>query len=264
MLRSVASICFLLAAWSLAAAASSTTEDSLSNRGAITPTYILTLAKQASEAESNSARREYLRINVAEAIKRLGREAEFGDDAKDVLDVARKRSGHWDDDVNRREAKRLFQLGDVDGVKRLLGRAQCIGSFCLPITDATLNILFFHWEIESGNLPAALHRLRTADWGGSAPIMAVQVASAYIVAGRQDEIRDLISEIDDRFDEAAEKGLLTDGAVYRRLSRTNGVTKAIGLAQAEQDLRKQVRGLIIVAEGLLGIPGLPDETLVPY
>jgi hypothetical protein len=251
------------AGWPLAvSAAPSVTNDTQDHPARITVVSVLIMAREAVETESNQNRRESLRIQVAEAIKRLWHNAAFGNYVEEVLSPVSQRLGHWDDDPNRKEAKRLFLTGDVEAAKQRLGRVQCIGRFCMPINDATLSFLFFHWEMESGDLPAVLHRLRTTDWQDSAPIMAVQVARAYIVAGREMEIRDLISEIDDRFEEAAKRGLLADGAVFRKLSRAGEAARAISIAQSEQDTRKHVRGLIIIAEGLLGIPGLPNEPLI--
>jgi hypothetical protein len=89
----------------------------------------------------------------------------------------------------------------------------------------------------------------------------VHVASAYIVAGRQAEIHDLLFEINERFQIAAEQGVLAGAAVVRSLVGAGHVTAAVDSAHAEANLRKRLAVLTIIAEALAGIPGLPDEKL---
>ena len=131
----------------------------------------------------------------------------------------------------------------------------------IRINDYNINFFFLHWELESGNLPAALHRFRTTDWKGSEPQMAVHVARAYILAGRQSEILDLLSQINNRFPYAAERGLLADGAAIRNLVNEGDVTASVNVALRVQSPSKRVMALAIIAEALAGIPGLPDEQL---
>src|SRR5208283_3066502 len=99
-----------------------------------------------------------------------------------------------------------------------------------PINDSVLSSFFLGWELQSGNLPAALHRLRATSWKGEPKFAEVWVARAYILAGRQSEIPDLLAKINDRFHSAAERGLLADGAAIRNLVNEVDVRAAINTA----------------------------------
>jgi hypothetical protein len=134
----------------------------------------------------------------------------------------------------------------------------------IRVNDWALSIFFFHWEIEAGNLSAALNRLRSTDWKGSEPVMAIQLARAYIIAGRQVEIPDLLSEVNARFRYAAEFGFLADAAMIRKLAARGDTTSALATALGQPDLPSRVKALTVVAEALAGIPGLPDEKLRPF
>ncbi|HLQ90032.1 MAG TPA: hypothetical protein VK148_08365 [Xanthobacteraceae bacterium] len=116
--------------------------------------------------------------------------------------------------------------------------------------------------MESGILLAALHRFRATDWKDREPQFAVQVARAYILAGRQAEIPDLLSKINDRFNYAVERGLLADGAAIRNLVNKGDVMAAVNTALRIQSPGKRVTALTIIAEAVAGVPGLPDEKLL--
>src|SRR5258706_5598007 len=228
----------------------------------ITVVSVLTMAKDAAEGGSREHRREILRAEVAEAIKRLGLKAAYENFIEEALTPLWRRTGRWDDDPSRREAKQLFLSGNPDGAKQLIGRAQCLKRKCWFFNELAFNSFFLHWEMEAGNLLAARQRLRANNWAESEPIMAVQVARAFIVAGRQTEIPDILTEINDRFQDAAKGGLLADGAALRKVASEGNAPDAIKMTQGEQDTKKRVRGFIIISEALAGIPGLPDERLI--
>jgi len=215
----------------------------------------------------------------AQAIRRLGREAVFGDYVAKSERAAQLqpygfRNVEADEEQRQRHerAKLLFLSGDTEAAKKLLGPWYRSFDAFYQIDDELINIFVFRWELQSGNLPAALHRFRVTDWKPmycsppllckeSEPQYAVEVARAYILAGRQAEIPDLLSEINDRFNYDAEHGLLADGAAIRSLVNKGDVTAAIDTALRVQSPGKRVMALSIIAEAIAGVPGLPDEKL---
>jgi hypothetical protein len=235
----------------------------------ITVDSVLTMAKEAAESGTNEVDRIFLRARAADVIHGLERDAVFGDYVAEAVVAARRQPYGWCNPaaqeaqrLRHEDAKQLFLSGDTEAAKKLLGRAVHVCDTGFPINDYVLNGLFFlRWELESGNLPAALHRFRVSDWKGGEPQFAVQVARAYILAGRQSEIPDLLSKINDRFHYAAERGLLADGAAIRNLVIESDAMAAVNAALRAQSPGKRVNALAIVAEALAGIPGLPDEKL---
>ena len=234
----------------------------------ITVDSVLTMAKVAAESGTTEFNRVWLRGRAAGAIHRLGRDAVFGDYVAEAEHRVRLQPYRWrsvaadeEQRLRHEDAKRLFLSGDVEGAKNLLGPFVHSFDIAVRMNDLLLNVFFFHWELESGNLPEALRRFRVTDWKDSEPQMAVQIARAYILAGRQSEIPELLSRINDRFRYAAELGLLADGAAIRNLVNEGDVMAAINEALRAQSPGKRVMALAIVAEALAGIPGVPDERL---
>ncbi|HKD28415.1 MAG TPA: hypothetical protein VKC66_21250 [Xanthobacteraceae bacterium] len=233
----------------------------------ITVDSVLTMAKEAAESGTTEWNRVWLRGRAAEAIHRLRRDAVFGDYVAEAVHRVRQQPYRWggvtyeEQRLRHEDAKRLFLSGDIEGAKKLLGPVVWSFDVGIRINDYNINFFFLGWELESGNLPAALHRFRTTDWKDSEPQMAVQVARAYILAGRQSEILDLLSKINDRFHYAVERGLLADGAAIRNVVNQGDVMAAVNVALRVQSPGKRVMALAIIAEALAGIPGLPDEQL---
>jgi hypothetical protein len=231
----------------------------------ITVVSVLTMARAAADSEKPGHGSDILRARVAEAMKLLGLEDAFGDYAAKAHEKLRQNASVLPAERKKFEdAKHLFLSGNPQAAKERLGGVYCPGRKCVFLKDFALNSLFLHWEMDSGNLAAARDRLRATDWGTSQPFMAIQVARAYIAAGRQTEIPDLLSEINTRFFDADDRGLLAEGAALRKLVATGDAARAVEIANSEQNPRKRIGGLIIVAEALAGIPGLPDEPLSLY
>jgi hypothetical protein len=91
--------------------------------------------------------------------------------------------------------------------------------------------------------------------------VALRIVCAYVIAGRQSEAADLLSEINDHFDLAARQGLLEAGAAVRNLVKIGDTPAAMQLALNRPSIPERVVALAIIAEALAGLPGLPDETL---
>jgi hypothetical protein len=234
----------------------------------ITVDSVLTMAKEAAESETTEVDRVRLRGRAAEAIHGLGRDAAFGDYVAKAVQAARRQPYGWCNPavqeaqrLRHEDAKRLFLSGDTEGAKKLLGRAVQDCDTGYAINDYVLNGFFLGWELQSGNLPAGLHRFRVTDWKRGKPQMAVPVARAYVLAGRQSEIPDVLANISDRFHDAAERGLLADGAAIRNRVIEGGVMAAVDAALRAPSPGKRVNALAIIAEALVGIPGLPDQRL---
>jgi hypothetical protein len=245
----------------------------------VTVDSVLTMAKEAAESGVTENNRVWLQGDTAQAIRRLGRDAVFGDYVAEAMRGVqlqpygfRNVAADEEQRLRHERAKLLFLSGDPEAAKKLLGPSYHSFDVIYLIDDYILNTFFFHWELESGNLPAALHRFRVTDWKQmycspplvckeSEPQYVVEVARAYILAGRQAEIPNILSEINDRFNYDAEHGLLADGAAIRSLVKKGDVMAAIDTALRVQSLGKRVRALAIVAEAIAGVPGLPDEKL---
>jgi len=255
--------------------------DAQDTRENITVDSVLTMAKEAAEtAEYNrnwhQGNRIWLRGQVADAIHRLGRDTIFGDYIeKAVRDVRQHHIPAWQspfdvygwahgqsDEAQRlrhENAKQLFLSGDIEGSRKLLGAWYHAADVIISIND---DDFFFHWELESGRLDAALHRFREKGWGVLQPRIEVQLARAYVVAGRHSEIRDILSNINDRWARYfGEHGVFKSGASIRHLVSEGDATAAVNEAQRAGSPGKQVAALIIIAEALAGVPGLPDEEL---
>jgi hypothetical protein len=152
----------------------------------ITVDSVLTMAKEAAESGTTEFNRVWLRGRAADAIHALGRDAAFGDYVAKAVQGARQQPYIWrsvaadeEQRLRHEEAKRLFLSGDSEAAKKLLGPSIHSFDTGIRINEYVLNVIFFHWELESGNLALALRRFRVTDWKGSEPTFAVQVARAY-------------------------------------------------------------------------------------
>lgn len=236
----------------------------------VTVVSVLITAKELAEIEPANGSRLFLRERVARAIRATGQEVAFhsyvADVSSDLNRIPATIQNDPDWQKNREleaDAKRLFLAGDLEGSKRQLRQCRFIPhyDFCYAKQDYFLQFQFLNWELEAQNLPAALGRLRDGDWKSLEPATALRVARAYIIAGRQSEIPDLLSEVNNRFRTAAEQGLIEAGAAIRNLVNAGKVQIAIQTALDRPKLSERVIGLAIIAEGLANLPGLPDERL---
>jgi hypothetical protein len=122
--------------------------------------------------------------------------------------------------------------------------------------DYFLQFQFLNWELEAQNLPAALRRLRESDWKSMEPAVTLRVARAYILAGRQSDIPDILSELSNRFRAAAEQGLLQPGAAIRHTVNIGDIGRAMQTTLCRPRVADRVVGLTIIAEALANLPGL--------
>jgi hypothetical protein len=236
----------------------------------ITVVSVFTMARELAETEPAPLVRTLLRLAVARSINKAGQEAAFGSYVADAFDAIKRatpasiqRDPNWQ--KNRElsvEANRLFLAGDEEGAKQRLRQCEFIPhwDFCYNSEDF-LQIQFLKWELLAGDLPAALHRFRVTDWKFMEPAMALLVAQAHIVAGRQSEIPELLAEVNNRFRDAAERGALGTGAALRNLVNADDIATAMQNALSRPTLSERVGGLTIIAEGLAHLPGPPDEDL---
>jgi hypothetical protein len=93
------------------------------------------------------------------------------------------------------------------------------------------------------------------------PAVTLRVAKAYIIAGRQSHIPDILSELSNQFRAAAEQGLLQPGAAIRHAVNIGGIGRATQTALGRPRVADRVVGLTIIAEALANLPGFPDESL---
>jgi hypothetical protein len=229
------------------------------------------MAKDLAETEPANPSRLLLKEKVARAIQATEREAAFHSYVADVSsDLERTIPARIRNDPdwqkNREsavEARGLFLAGDVDGAKRQLRRCRFIPHYdlCDLNNDYFLQFQFLNWELEAQNLPAALRRLRESDWKSMGPAVTLRVARAYIIAERQSDIPDVLSELSNQFRAAAEQGLLQPGAAIRHAVNIGDIGRAMQTTLSRSRVADRVVGLTIIAEALANLPGLPDESL---
>lgn len=232
---------------------------------------VLNVAKDLAETEPLRGIRLSLRERVVRSIRNVGQEAAFHPYVADVsaslskmIPASIQNDPDWQE--NRKleaEARRQFLAGDQDGAARQLHKCRFIPhyDFCDAKIETFLQFRFLKWELEAQDLAAALRRFRATDWKVVKPIAALWVARAYIVAGRQSEIADLLSEMNEQFRVAAEQGRLGDGAVVRQLVNSGDTEAAMRMVQSRPSVSERVVGLTIIAEGLAKLPGPSDEGL---
>src|SRR6266508_2950967 len=214
---------------------------------------VLTLAKDVVESGRNEAIRLPLRNDLAESMRKTGQESAFGDYVVDALnaweawDLPRAsplRKAVRTNHAIRAEARRAFLGGDPESARHLLRDCQhvvFIVGYCAS-TDAAINSQFLQWELETGDLPAALGRFRQTDKGTKAHIHeAGRVAEALIKAGRRDEGLEILSEL--RANPLLDKALIAE--IYWRLGAVEEGKNLMRLAvraaidKDERDSRKR-------------------------
>jgi len=232
---------------------------------------VLNEAKDLAETEPARGLRLSLKDRVVLSIRKVGQEAAFRTYVADVsaslnkaIPESIRNNPAWQDNrALEAEARRLLLSGDQDGATRQLRKCQFIPhyDFCDVRIDTFLQFRFLNWELEAQDLPAALRRFRATHWKTMASIAALRVARAYVVAGRQSEIADLLSEMNEQFQAAATQGRLGDGAVVRNLVRTGDTEAAMRMVLSRPSISERVVGLTIIAEGLEQLPGPAEEDL---
>ncbi len=252
--------------------------DAQSGNSELSVVGVLEMAKTAAEQAKNERARIQLRSRVAASMERTGQIAMFGSYFSDTARASEGSAfGYLPPHVrevikaNRAldvEAKRAFLSGNPEGAKQYLRQCQFVPhyDFC-PTFDLDFNIRFLHWEIKAGDLTAALHRLRTVDWKNDylRRLETMHVARAYVVAGRRTEAMDILRDArplgpdpDSCIVENGETGL---AAKLRQLACGGQAKAAVEMAMALSDVTTRTLALVVVAEGLAGIPGVSDEQL---
>jgi hypothetical protein len=236
----------------------------------LTVVSVLTMAKDLAETEPAKGSRLLLKLRVAQAIKDTGREATFGGYVADVSSELERaippqilNAPDWQKNRElKAEAEALFLAGDLEGAERQLRQCQIIPHYdsCMR-RDHALQLQFLHWELEAQDLPAALRRFGGNDWQRMEPTVALWVARAHIIAGRQSDVSDILSQFNNRLRAAAEQGALGAGAAIRHAVNTGDIMRAMQTALSRPRLADRVVGLTIIAEGLANLPGLPAEGL---
>jgi hypothetical protein len=238
-----------------------------SEAAASTAVPVLNAAKDLAGTESAGGLRRLLRERVVRSIRNVGQEAAFHTYVADVspgwIPAYIQNDPDWQE--NRKleaEAQRLFLAGDEKGAKQQLRKCRFIPHFDFCMTqDYFLQFKFLNWELEAQDLSAALRRFRATDWKGMADATGLRLVRAYIVAGRQSEVADLLLEMNEEFRAAVEQGRLGDGAVVRNLINTGDTDAAMRMVLSRPSISERVAGLTIIAEGLANLPGPPDESL---
>ena len=232
---------------------------------------VLRMAKDLTETVSARGPQRTLRFEVARSIQQTRQEAAFGSYVADAykqmtqgaLPNSVRENPHWIKNQElEEEARRAFLSGDPERAKQLLLQCYEIPHWrpCLTI-DFFMQARFLHWELDAGHLSAALDRFKANDWKSLKHALMLKVVRTHIMAGRQADTADLMSQLDDSFREAEQLGRLGAGAALRKLAMTGNVNAAMEGALSQPGISERVIGLLIIAESLAGLPGLPEETL---
>jgi hypothetical protein len=253
----------------------------------ITVISVLTMAKDEAEKADTETLRVHLRSYVARSIRRTGSEAAFGNYVSDALASSDRDRELRSDEIDKfnfaleQDARRAFLAGDVQQAIRLLGQCRMkwpppscsAGEAWLP-GEASLNLRFLAWEIDAGRYAAALARLKAAALPPDIWQIIVTMLGPDVIAGdpeRKIEVDRLIRtsglEISSCVAKASSYFIargrppeeLGSAALLRKMACDGQIQAAIEKAQAETALVLRVKALGVVAEGLAGVPGLPDE-----
>ncbi len=164
---------------------------------------VLRMAVDLAEGAHHEAMRLPLRYRVAVTIKKTRQELSFGSFVADSIsfwDQWDPTKSWIDRELDRRhaaieaEAKRALLSGDKERAKELLGQRMCKPPL-LTCRHTNADLLLLGWEIESGDLEGAAHRLATTDWTSGYGTTAAThlVAKAYLDAGKRNEALALIA-----------------------------------------------------------------------
>lgn len=253
----------------------------------ITVVSVLEIARD--EAEKGDARdRVALRHLIAGAMHRTGQEQFFGRYVEAAIAAYEMPSPHRPKDETdehnvrvEREAKRAFLAGDISGATRALEECK----FTIPPPPCSqgewplgpgvfLELKFLRWEIDAGRFQSALARLRDAPWPPDLWQLLLLNGGANVAAGDPDRMQEIARLIRKSgivvtscvadptslflYSDIKSKPL-SNVARVRQLACDGQPALAIEKARAEDHIFTRVKAFGAIAEGLLGIAGLPDE-----
>jgi hypothetical protein len=207
------------------------------------------------------------------------KDARTGSRDREALSAAQAEITKFNFDLELR-AKQAFLAGDVAQAKEILG--QCRPHFppprCGPgewmISYDRFDLLFLGWEIDTGRFAAAWERVKTGKWIPRARGLVAVMMGPHAAAGDQEKIFELTRlamRAGDRFDScimivppehwARAPEAFGDAAEIRKLACDGHAKAALEKALSQQSVWRRTNALLIVAEGLMGIPGLSNERL---
>lgn len=254
----------------------------------ITVVSVLTMAKEEAEKGPDEESRVTLRGKVALSIRNAGQAAAFGNyvaDARTALLEREAREAQQDEaktfnlEILAR-AKQAFLAGDVEQAKEILRQCRtsawppprCANGEWPPPSASFHDVLFIGWDMEEGRLDGAFHRLKATEWFPDLRAMALVAIGPYVVAGDRDrllEVRRLAEEAGGKFDSCilipppsrfgTVPDALENGAALRKLACDGEARAALDSALSRTNLVLRIGALLIVAEGLAGIPGVSFE-----
>jgi hypothetical protein len=256
----------------------------------ITVVSVLTMAKEEAEKGRDEAFRATLRGKVALSMRITGQAAAFGSYVRDawIATLERETREAQQDEAKvfnlefLAKAKQTFLDGDVEQAKEILRQCRtsawppprCAVGEWPPPSPSFHDILFIGWEIEEGRFDAAFHRLKATEWFPDLQAVVMVGVGPYVVAGDRDkllELRRLAEAAGGRFDSCilipppSRFGTVPDSlesaAALRKLACDGEARAALDIALSRTDLVLRVGALLIVAEGLAGIPGVSFERL---
>jgi hypothetical protein len=177
-------------------------------------------------------------------------------------------------------AKQAFLDGDVERAKEILN--ECRPYFppprCGPgewgVSYDWFDVPFLGWEIEAGRVDAAWDRVKTGKWIPRARGLVAVMIGPHAAAGDQDKIFELTRlamRAGDRFDScimivppfnvALPPEPYGHAAEIRKLACDGHAQAALDTALSQQSVGPRTNALLVLAEGLAGIPGLSNEGL---
>jgi hypothetical protein len=254
----------------------------------ITIVAILRMAAQEAEKGPDEKSRIISRDRVALTMVKTGQAASFGS----YVDDARKARQRMETVLAQRDevdafnlelearARQAFLAGDVERAKDILGQCRTktpvTPSRCAPIewdyTDGQFKATFVMWEVEEGRFGAALQRLKTIVWYPPARAIGLILLGSYVVGGDSEkikELRQLAEEAGGVFESCilmvpSSPNTVEDAAVIRMLACDGQAQSALGLALSRPYQDWRLGALLVIAEGLAGIPGLSSLGLQYY
>jgi hypothetical protein len=255
----------------------------------ITVLSVLTMAKEEAEKEPNETSRGTLRGKVALSMMRAGQATAFGSYVMDArtAHLEREMVEAQQDEAKTfnleilAKAKQAFLAGNVEQAKEILGQCRmrvwppprCShGEW--PSSRSVHDLLFLGWEVEEGRFDGAFERLKTIEWFPELRATAMVVIGPHVAAGNREklvEVRRLAEAAGGRFDSCimtpppsrllGEAGPVENAAALRKLACDGEAKAALDRALSQSDVRLRINALLIVAEGLAGVPGSSFERL---
>jgi hypothetical protein len=247
----------------------------------ITVVSVLTMAKEEAKKAPDEEARIDLRFSVALSMMRTGETASFGAYALDARNAIRHREAvkaeHHETAKHNLEtegrAKQAFLAGEIEQARELLRQCRPLWLSARCPHPSTLGpyltALFLMWEVEAGRSAAAWQRLTTADWPpGMQARFLVNLGPSVAGGDRQRllVLRQLAEIAGANFDscimmEPQLPATLGGGAKLRKLACDGHVTAALDIARVQRGSSLRTRTLLIIAEGMMGVPGLSGDPL---